>query len=227
MKEEWLSVKEVAGFLGCSVQTVRNLVRGRWVTYRKFKGRNNKKKWRISLTSVKLYILQNSATRDEIKRYRRGKRKIESISEITHKTDEAILCNIVEGPQGKFSSPMSPGEIAVHYQFMFGCIAQHLARRDPALQDDLVQEMTRCVLEHDQPATQSFILTHALWRARDYLKYERQRGIVSLDEILQYADRDEAEVLDFEHKLRRLVKDYGIPRNWIETVIGMSFDTAV
>jgi hypothetical protein len=227
MEDEWLSVKEVAEFLKCSTQSVRNLVRGRWVAYRRFKGRNNKKKWRISLTSVKLYILEHSTNRDELKRYRRGKRKIKTSLEITHKTDEPILCTMKEGPQGKFSSPMSPGEIAVRYQSMFAGIAQHLARKDRTLQDDLIQEMTLCVLEHDKPATQSFILTHALWRARDYLKYERQRGMVSLDEIAQYAERDEAEVLDFEWKLRSLIKDYGIPKNWIETVIGMKVEAAV
>ena len=50
--------------------------------------------------------------------------------------------------------------------------AENLRPFDPAMQDDLVQEMALAVLLETKSATQNFFLTLALWRARDFLRGE-------------------------------------------------------
>src|SRR4051794_40740152 len=71
-------------------------------------------------------------------------------------------------------------EFAEQHQFSFGWRARQLAPDDPALQDDLVQEMSLAVLEYGEAASSEFLLELANNRAIDYLRYEAARGKMSL-----------------------------------------------
>jgi hypothetical protein len=76
-----------------------------------------------------------------------------------------------------------PKVAALQLQHTFKTYARHLARRDVFLREDLCQEMLATVLKCREPHCLKYFREAALWRAMDYLDYERLRGTVPLDVI--------------------------------------------
>jgi hypothetical protein len=231
MQDEWLSVREVSEWLGWSRQGVRNLVREHKVQYRKLRCRG-RKKWRISFNSLKRYVLDKLVTREELTRYERGKRKSKNSSEFTHKNQEAKACSTNRGEHDSDLACLppdliAPAEAVKRYQFSLGRFARMLSPNHLQLAEDLYQEMILSIYQCTKDATASWFLQHALNRGRHYARAERLRGMVSLDQIVEWAMRDEALRMDFELKLKVLRDDFQIPQKWIEEVIGMAMPEAV
>ena len=114
--------------------------------------------------------------------------------------------------------------VEVH-QFSFGWRAWQLAPGDPAMQDDLVQEMSLAVLEYDKPASFEFLFGRATSRAKDYLKYEARRGMLSLSEVRQVSDTFALKIASLNDFFGTLMQR-GVPLAWIEEVIGERLDAA-
>lgn len=100
-----------------------------------------------------------------------------------------------------------------------------LAPGDPAMQDDLVQEMSLAVLEYDKPASFDFLFERATSRAKNYLKYEARRGMLSLSEVRHMSDKS-ADKMASLHDFIDSLMQRGVPAAWIEEVIGERLDVA-
>ena len=113
---------------------------------------------------------------------------------------------------------IEPREAALRFQHEFKFMAKELARRDPYLQDDLVQEMSLAVLEETEKATESFFLWLACWRAKDFLKRERLRGGICPSKLGQLAI--EAQQISDETLVQALL-DEGHALKAIEEALGI------
>jgi DNA-directed RNA polymerase specialized sigma24 family protein len=94
-----------------------------------------------------------------------------------------------------------------------------LAPRDAAMQDDLVQEMSLAALEYDKPADFDFLFELATNCAKDYLKHEASRGMLSLDAARYARDRHAEETASLERLIENLMAS-GVPAAWIEEALG-------
>ena len=93
------------------------------------------------------------------------------------------------------------------------------------MQDDLVQEMSLAVLEFDKPASCEFLLELAGNRAKMYLRYEAQRGKMSLGQAREVVDVEAARIANLNALIDRLL-ERGVPVTWIEEVIGEKLEVA-
>lgn len=76
-----------------------------------------------------------------------------------------------------------PGCAVLALQQDFSRFAAHLRKWDPALQDDLVQEMSLGVLQCEGEHTLSFFRSRGLSRARDYLRAWQRRSMLDLNQV--------------------------------------------
>jgi len=104
------------------------------------------------------------------------------------------------------------------HQFSFGWRARQLAKDDPAMQDDLVQEMSLAVLEYAKPARFEFLFELAVNRAIDYLRYEELRGTMSLDEARHVTDATTEKISSLNAFIDALTRG-GVPAEWIDEVL--------
>jgi hypothetical protein len=116
-------------------------------------------------------------------------------------------------------------DFAEQHQFSFRWRARQLAPGDPAMQDDLVQEMSLAALEYDKPADFDFLFELATNRAKNYLKHEASRGMLSLDAALYSRDRHAEETASLERLIEDLMES-GVPREWIEEALGTRLEAA-
>ena len=116
-------------------------------------------------------------------------------------------------------------EFAERHQFSFGWCARQLAPNDPAMQDDLVQEMSLAVLEYDKPAKFEFLFELANNRAKNYIEYEAQRGMKSLSAVRQASDAAAERIANLNAFIDELM-GRGVPVEWIEEVLGERLDVA-
>ena len=247
MEDKGLSVKEVARILDCSRWTVRRLLANGWICapVGRPKDRGNV---RISQKSVFQFLLYDRLSDLPVRYYRdwkHGRKKIArflvqvrtanrfSSNEGTPRTEtiegnsESTQLNDPSPcllPQGKGKQQLHH-DFVVQHQFSFGWRARQLAKEDPALQDNLVQEMSVAVLEHDKPANFVFLLELAGNRAIDYLRYEALHGRMSLREA-QRRTQTFAEKMANLNALIDQLRERGIPVAWIEEVLGEKLDVA-
>jgi DNA-directed RNA polymerase specialized sigma24 family protein len=116
-------------------------------------------------------------------------------------------------------------DFAEQHQFSFRWRAWQLAPNDAAMQDDLVQEMSLAVLEYDKPADFDFLFELATNRAKDYLKYEASRGMLSLDAARYARDPHAEETASLERLIENLMAS-GVPAAWIEEALGGRLEVA-
>jgi DNA-directed RNA polymerase specialized sigma24 family protein len=82
-----------------------------------------------------------------------------------------------------YSGQIFPDAAVVQLQDDFARFASGLRARDPALQDDLIQEMCLGVLQCDTPHTLAYFRTRGLSRAKDYLKSWNRKSCRDWGEI--------------------------------------------
>ena len=100
-----------------------------------------------------------------------------------------------------------------------------MAPDDPALQDDLVQEMSLAVLEYKHPASFEFLFELAGNRAKMYLRYEARRGKMSLGQAREAGDVFAQKIASLNTLIDSLV-ERGVPVAWIEEVLGERLEVA-
>jgi hypothetical protein len=116
-------------------------------------------------------------------------------------------------------------DFAKRHQFSFGWQARQWAPGDLALQDDLVQEMSLAVLEYDRPASFEYLFELASNRAKMYLRYEANRGMLSLGAVRHASDTFAEKTASLNVFIDELRKR-GVPAEWIDEVIGERLDLA-
>jgi len=114
---------------------------------------------------------------------------------------------------------------AAEHQFSFGWCARQLAPGDPALQDDLVQEMSLAVLEYEKAASFEYLFELATNRAKDFLRYEERRGMMPLSEARQVNDSFMEKMASLKMLIEKLTRR-GVPAEWIEELLGEEQDVA-
>lgn len=87
---------------------------------------------------------------------------------------------------GFLDRQIQPKNAAVALQRDFERFAGNLRRFDPALQDDLIQEMSLGVLQCTQSHTLAFFRSRALSRARDFLRMWRRKSCADWNEITNW-----------------------------------------
>jgi hypothetical protein len=110
-------------------------------------------------------------------------------------------------------------DFVARHQFSFGWRARQLAKGDPALQDDLTQEMSLAVLQYEKPASFEFLFKLAENRAKNYIRYEVLRGTISLDEARRPSDAVAAKIGSLNAFIEELLRR-GVPAEWIDEVLG-------
>ena len=231
MGERFFDVKETAKILGCSTRTVQRLLADGWL---KGPVGRPKKDVRalISEKSVFQLMIYDCISHFPIKVLREAKSGRTIFAGLSRQIEDANCLSIDEGTgaaaQGPGSLPQQDNEppkkclhhdFAAEHQFSFGWIARQLVKDDPALQDDLVQEMSLAVLEHKKPASCEYLLQLAENRAKNYLIYEASRGMLPLCEAREESDSLEAKMESLRHLIESLIKR-GVPAEWIEEVLG-------
>lgn len=243
MEGKTFSVEHAASILGCSGQTVRNLLAKGWLAAPE--GRPKERGGvRVSEKSLFKFMIYDRVSELPERTLRDLKNGRWNFRRFISKTAEANRFSIDEGASATEQQP-SPyplpqkerennsnerkrclhHEFAEQHQFSFGWRARQLAPGDPALQDDLVQEMSLAVLEYDKPANFEFLFELAGNRAIDYLRYEAARGRWSLSEARQGSD-DSAEKLGRLKMFIDTLMRRGVPAEWIEEVLGERLDVA-
>jgi excisionase family DNA binding protein len=225
---ETITVQQAASFLLCSEDKVLQLIREEWILGWK----SGKRPWKIDSDSVKNFLFYDSINFDELKKYKKWLRSCQKVAGFSPKTAISTFSNSrgkceaetvqTEMPNGP-TKLISPDEMAVKYRLKFRRYALMLVPDDRTLRDDLVQEMSLAVLEHGQPASRKFFLKRALWRAKDYIEYEKERGMISLEEIHDRPDQLAAQRASFENTMRGLLKR-GIPPEWLEELVGYKLE---
>lgn len=102
---------------------------------------------------------------------------------------------------------LEPRRAAVLLQKTFRFHAKRLAPRDPATQDDLVQEMSLAVLRCQAAGSRGYFIERAKSRASNYLKRQEIRSMAPLSELKRHPTMPEP-VKDVA--LCRLLADAGI-----------------
>jgi DNA-directed RNA polymerase specialized sigma24 family protein len=116
-------------------------------------------------------------------------------------------------------------EFVEQHQYSFGWRARQLAPGNPAMQDDLVQEMSLAALEYNEPANFEFLFELAGNRAIDYLRYEAARGMMPLSEAREASDQC-AEQMSNLHAFIGELLERGVPKEWIEEALGARLEAA-
>ena len=237
MEEKSCSLQEAADYLKVSTQTVRNMLKNGWLASpvgRPAKGQSV----RISEKSLYQLIVYDRVISLPPRTLRKLKNGRKSFQRFLSKIEEANRLSKIEG-RSEAPDPSAPAsrtareatkqrlhdDFAVRRQFSFGWQARQLAPDDPALQDDLVQEMSLAVIEYDQPASAEFLYELATNRAKDYLKYEAVRGMLPLSAARHTSDKLAEQMKSLTTLIDDLLRS-GVPSGWIEEVLGRRLDVA-
>ena len=247
MEEKVFNIEEAAGILRCSKRTVYRLIAEGWL--KGPNGRPQKGKMgqvsEISLFQYPFIVRLSDVPKRVLRDIRKGRKRF---GEIFCQTANANRFSIDEKkcetqppassvppdttdpspyplPQGEGKQRRLHHEFAERHQFSFGWRARQLAPDDPAMQDDLVQEMSLAVLDHKRPATFEFLFELAGNRAIDYLRYEAARGTMTLSQARLASDSFAEKTSGLNAFIEELMQR-GVPAKWIEEVIDGRLDVA-
>jgi excisionase family DNA binding protein len=240
MEDTYFSVEEAAKILGCKERMVYRLLDDGWLN-RPPGGARNGRRARVSKKSLFQFMVIDRLSGVPAKTLRDLKNGRKSFGKIFCKIANASCLSLDEGTD-KATEPSAPHnnraqessgqsqrclhhDFAEQHQFSFGWRARQLAPGDPAMQDDLVQEMSLAVLEFDKPASSEFLFELACNRAKNYLKYEAARGMLPLSEAREASDNC-AERMSSLHAFIGELLQRGVPREWIEEVLGARLEAA-
>jgi excisionase family DNA binding protein len=228
------TVEEAAGILGCDRATVYRLIANGWLN-RPTGGTKKETGGRVTQKSLYQFVIVDRISSLSRKHLRKLKRTWKLFEKSESQMPEASCLSIDEGtckasgqtdpspyplPQGEGKQQRRLNhEFAERHQFSFGWRARQLAPNDPALQDDLVQEMSLAVLEFNSPASFEFLFELANNRAKNYIKYEACRGRMALSEARHVSDSYAEKVVSLNTFIDELLRR-GVPAEWIEEVIG-------
>jgi hypothetical protein len=238
MEEAFFTIEEAAGLLECDPSTVYRLITEGWLS-RPNGGTRKERKGKVTKKSLFQYVIIDRVSQYPkriLKAVRKGRKKFGEIFSQNAETD--CLSKIEERgdaprPDDPSPNPLPQGEgenngsepqrclyydFAIQRQFSFGWMARQLAPDDPAMQDDLVQEMSLAVLEYDKPASAEFMNALASNRAKNYIKYEAMRGMVSLSEARAVTEATAEKIVSLNAFIETLLKR-GVPVEWIEEVL--------
>ena len=232
--EDVFTVEEAASILMCKRSRVYELITEGWLN-RPTGGTKKETGGRVTKKSLYQFVLVDRLSRfpPRFLRELRSGRKLFEKSASTKA--EAMHLSIDEG-EGEALAPAYPSpyplpqgegkqqwclhhDFAERHQFSFGWRARQLAPDDPALQDDLVQEMSLAVLEYERPASFEFLFELAGNRAKMFLRYEAKRGMLSLSKAREVSDTFAERMNSLKEFIEQL-RGRGVPAEWIEEVIG-------
>jgi DNA-directed RNA polymerase specialized sigma24 family protein len=228
---KFFKIKEAAKVLGCSRRTVERLLVEGWLVAPV--GRpNSRESGRISEKSVFQLMIIDCLSHFPTKTLKEFKNDRKHFSRLLRQiknpkclsTIEEAGSTPVDGSSKLLPKVNEPHrcvnhDFAAEHQFSFGWIARQLVKGDPALRDDLVQEMSLAVLEHHESESCEYLLKLAENRALNFLRYEAQRGRMSLNEAQQESPAVEAKLENLKSLIETLVTR-GVPREWIDEVLG-------
>ncbi|HYG75536.1 MAG TPA: helix-turn-helix domain-containing protein [Planctomycetota bacterium] len=236
-QETFFTVEHAASILGCSPRTVRRLIADGWL-----KGqvgqRSKLDSGKVSEKSLFQLMLADHLSVVPRKHWRALSSERKNFCKSTGQNANAKHLFIDEGT-GEAAAPASDlaGEASrqhkrcLHHdfveqhQFSLGWKARQLAPDDPSFQDDLTQEMSLALLEYGQPASFDFLFELAANRAKMYIRYEIARGMLPLSAARHASDKF-AEKMESLQAFIDSLKLRGVPREWIEEVIGPRQDVA-
>ena len=241
MEERQFTVEEAAELLDCTPRTIRNLLAKGWLAAPV--GRPGSEDFaRISEKSLFQFALFKRVSHlpDKVLDHLRNGRKIfqryfgkraNANRFYNQREDEAGPSEQAANPTGRGAPSTDPKKRSLHHDFVeqhykhFRKRARQLQPDDRAIQDDIVQEMCLAVLEYDKQASPAFLFTLASNHAMDYLRYEACRGWKSLDEAREYSDKLAEQTAGLESYIDTLLQG-GMPKVWIEEVLGYRLDAA-
>jgi hypothetical protein len=178
--KQLLGVEEAASVLGCSKRTVYRLLDDGWLNKPPGRAKNDRG-GRVSKESLFQFMVIDRLSCLPAKTLRDIKNGRKHFGGILCQNANANRFSVVEGrgdsaearPAAVQENPERRRclhhDFAEEHQFSFGWRARQLAPGDPAMQDDLVQEMSLAVLEFSRPASFEFLFELAGNRAIDYL----------------------------------------------------------
>ena len=119
---------------------------------------------------------------------------------------------------------IEPYEAAVKLQGSFRYFAARMAPKNPALQDDLAQEMSLAVLQCEGTSVRGYFIRRARSRALNYLEGETLRGMMGLSEVRRWPLAPEP-IQD--EALLQLLKMAGIPVRVLADQLGIAISPDV
>jgi excisionase family DNA binding protein len=236
MEDTFFTVEEAASVLGCKKRTVYRLLDDGWLN-KPPGGTKNDGLGRVSKKSLFQFMVIDRLSRlpaKTLRDMRNGRKHFGriwctiananrfSLVEGRHDPAEARPAAVQENPERK---RCLHHDFAEQRQFSFGWRARQLAPGDPAMQDDLVQEMSLAALEHNKPADFEFLFELAGNRAIDYLRYETARGMLPLSEAREASDQCAEQMSSLNAFIGGLLQR-GVPREWIEEALGGRLEAA-
>jgi excisionase family DNA binding protein len=239
MEGTFFTIKEAAKILGCSRWTIRRLMTNGWLNGPPG-GTKLDRTARVSKKSLFQLIIIDHINQLPAKTLKDLKSGRKNFARLLVQMREAN-CLSTDERGVKAPEPASQGclpdhtpetqqrcrnhDFAAEHQFSFGWRARQLAPGDPALQDDLVQEMSLAVLEYGEAASFEYLFELAGNRAINYLEYEALRGTKSLSEARLVSDSAAEKLANLKNLIDDLMSR-GVPREWIEEVLGGLPDAA-
>jgi hypothetical protein len=230
MGERFFKIKEAAKVLGCSRATVYRLLDEGWLK-RPAGWTKMDSSARVGEKSVFQLMIIDCLSHfppKTLKDFKNGRKNFSRLlSQIANpkclSTIEEAGSTPADGSSKSLPKNDKPHrcvnhDFAAEHQFSFGWIARQLVKVDPALRDDLVQEMSLAVLLHNEPESCEYLLQLAENRAKNFLRYEAQRGRMSLNEAQQECPAVEAKLENLKNLIETLVQR-GVPREWIDEVL--------
>ena len=225
MRSRTYSVLEVAEVLGVSSKTIIRRIESGELGARKRRG-----VWRIPSSELKKWVLNRIGMLEAPK-------SCSTVENIGINSDKSTgqpepLNWLVYQPEDVVYRPLTgnqdaalPFEASVTLQGKFRWFAGRMAPKDPHMQDDLVQEMSLAVLECRGTNTMSLYCARAECRAKNYLAYERLRGMKSIED-LKYEPaipirNDEKHILKLT-QVRKLLRMAGIPESLLQQEFGIN-----
>jgi DNA-directed RNA polymerase specialized sigma24 family protein len=235
MGERFFSIEQAAEILGCSRTTVYRLLAEGWLK-RPAGWTKMESSARVGEKSVFQLMIFDCLSHFPIKTLKEFKNGRKNFSRLLSQTADANRFSKFEGtgttPENVSSTSLPKNDeqkrclhhdFAAEHQFSFGWLARQLVKDDPALRDDLVQEMSLAVLQYEKPANCEYLLQLAENRAIDYLRYEERRGMMPLNEAQHESDTFESKMANLRHLIEALTHR-GVPQEWIDEILGERLD---
>jgi len=182
MEKLILTVEDVADALQMSIENVLRLFRNR-----KLRGRKEHGRCFIYQHSLRDHVLRLIAKRFLGVGSNKVNEKDLKSNESTRQTAPVIRLSNVEEHCG-----MLPDEAAIRLQNAFSYNVYRMGVKDSHLRSDLIQEMSLATLKCTGRNKRNFYLSRAQSRGWDYLRYERLRGMKSIESF----DEDEWEKIE-------------------------------
>jgi hypothetical protein len=238
-RDRRFTIEEAASILGCSESLIYELLAEGWLK-RPVAWAKTGESGRVSEKSLFQFMIMDHVNLLQTKTLRELQNGRKHFGRIFSRNAEANCLSSIEGTgqatenapskslpqdQSEKSKQCRFHNFAAQRQFSFGWKARQLAPGDPALQDDLVQEMSLAVLEYEEDASPEFLFELATNRAKNYLKYEAARGMLALSEAQHVNDLTAARITSLNNFIEELLQR-GVPVEWIEEVLGQRLDVA-